>query len=259
MLARLRGVVPAVVGFVLFVAALEVLRSALRTVTWPELARDILSTPAPDLGLALLFTVLNYAVLTGYDFLALASIGRRLPPGRIALTSFLAYAIANNVGWAMLSGASVRYRFYTRWGLTAEELVRIVISYSVTFWIGLLLLGGLSLAAGPTPAALNGSLRTVIAPFGWLLSATSLGYVAAAFFRREPIRIGRFELALPAPPLAVTQLLVSAVDWTLAAAVLYVLLPASSLTFLGLLGMFVAAQLLGLASHVPGGVGGVRA
>ena len=26
----------------------------------------------------------------------------------------------------MLSGASVRYRFYSRWGVTAEELSRIV-------------------------------------------------------------------------------------------------------------------------------------
>ena len=46
----------------------------------------------------------------------------------------------------MLSGASVRYRFYTRWGVTAEELSRIVVRYSVTFWLGLLALGGLSLA-----------------------------------------------------------------------------------------------------------------
>ena len=46
---------------------------------------------------------------------------------------------------AMLTGASVRYRFYTRWGVTAEELSRIVFSYSVTFWLGLFALGGLSL------------------------------------------------------------------------------------------------------------------
>ena len=53
------------------------------------------------------------------------------------LASLLAYAIANNVGFAMLSGASVRYRFYTRWGVTPEELSRIVFSYMVTFWLGL--------------------------------------------------------------------------------------------------------------------------
>jgi uncharacterized membrane protein YbhN (UPF0104 family) len=33
---------------------------------------------------------------------------------RVALASFVAYAVANNVGFSVLSGASVRYRFYTR-------------------------------------------------------------------------------------------------------------------------------------------------
>jgi len=37
----------------------------------------------------------------------------------------VAYAVSNNVGFAMLSGASVRYRFYTRWGVSAEELSRL--------------------------------------------------------------------------------------------------------------------------------------
>ena len=48
---------------------------------------------------------------------------------------------------------------------------------------------------------------------------------------------------------------ISVLDWALAGAVLYVLLPAGSVPFLTLLGAFLASQLLGLASHVPGGVG----
>jgi phosphatidylglycerol lysyltransferase len=60
--------------------------------------------------LGLVLTALNYAVLTGHDFLAFAYIGKRPARRRIALASFLAYAIANNIGFAMLSGASVRYR-----------------------------------------------------------------------------------------------------------------------------------------------------
>ena len=255
MLARLRSALPAAIGLVLFVAALAVLRAELRTVTWHELVRDVASTPRRQLSLGLLVTILNYGVLTGYDFLALAYVGKRLPPGRVAFTSCLAYAIANNVGWAMLSGASVRYRFYTRWGITGEELARIVFSYSVTFWIGLLLLGGLSLVASPLPAATGVASRALVEPLGWSMSAASLGYVATTFVRRHPIHLRGVELPLPAPSLAATQLLVSVVDWVLAGAVLYALLPPSHLSFLTFLGAFLAAQLLGLASHVPGGVG----
>ena len=215
----------------------------------------VVNTPPASLSLAVLLTVCNYAVLTGYDFLAFAYIGKKLSSTRIVLASFLAYAIANNVGFAMVSGASVRYRFYTRWGVTAEELSRIVFSYAVTFWLGLLLLGGLSLGVSQLPSAFAFPGSEFARPVGWILVLASLAYVAATFIRRKPLRFGRVDVPLPSPRIAVAQLAVSALDWTLAAAVLYVLLPPSDLSFLTLLGAFVTAQLLGLASHVPGGVG----
>src|SRR5262245_28642803 len=132
---RLRRAIPALIAFALFLAALEVLRSELRAVTWHGLVADVFATPPSRLAFALLLTALNSAVLTGYDFLAFAYLGRRLPWPRVVIASFVAYAISSNVGFAMLSGASVRYRFYTRWGVPAEELPRIVFSYVVTFWL----------------------------------------------------------------------------------------------------------------------------
>lgn len=255
MFERLRRALPSVIGLGLFVLALAVLRRELHAASWHALVRDVFSTPLAPLSLAVLLTVCNYAVLTGYDFLAFAYIGKRLSWTRIVLASFLAYAIANNVGFAMVSGTSVRYRFYTRWGITAEELARIVFSYAVTFWLGLLLLGGLSLAVSQLPSALAFSGSELARPVGWLLALASLAYVAATFIRHEPLRFGRIELSLPPPNIAVAQLAVSALDWTLAAAVLYALLPASGVSFLGLLGAFLTAQLVGLASHVPGGIG----
>ncbi len=252
---RVRQALPAVVGLALFGVALAVLQSELRTLGWHELTGDVLRTPPRRLGWAMLLTVLNYATLTGYDLIAFAYIGRRLARGRIVLASFLAYAVANNVGFALLSGVSVRYRFYTRWGVTAEELSRIVFSYSVTFWLGLLALGGLSLALNPPHAAHVSAALQLAAPAGWLLVLACVAYVVATVLRRKPIRVGTFELPLPSTRIAVAQLAVSAVEWALAGAVLYVLLPPSSLEFPGFLGAFLAAQLLGLASYVPGSVG----
>ena len=150
---RLRQAIPFVIGLLLFLVALEVLRVELRTVNWHDLTADVLRTPRSRIALAFLLTGLNYAALTGYDLLAFAYVGKALPRAQIALASFLAYAISNNIGFAMLSGASVRYRFYTRWGVTAQELSRIVFSYSVTFWLGLLGLGGLSFVVSPLATA----------------------------------------------------------------------------------------------------------
>jgi phosphatidylglycerol lysyltransferase len=253
--ARLRRVAPAVISLALFFVALEVLRGEMRHVTWLELARDIVATSPLRLAAALALTVLNYAVLTTYDLLAFAYIRKSLARARVALASFVAYAVANNVGFSMLSGASVRYRFYTRWGVTAEELSRIVFFYATTFWLGLLFVGGISLATSPLPADLQIPGRTLVVAAGWLLALLVVAYVVATWIRRTPIRLARLELPLPPPHLAVAQLVVSTCDWVLAGSVLYALLPPGAPPLLAFLGAFLVAQLLGLASHVPGGVG----
>ena len=191
MLSRLRRAAPFVIGLVLFVVALEVLRVELRTVTWRQLSADIWQTPPSRLFLALALTALNYVALTGYDFLAFAYIGKSLRRVHVAAASFLAYAISNNVGMAMLSGASVRYRFYTRWGVTTEELSRIVFSYSVTFWLGLFALGGLSLVVMPLPAAHGLPAYWFVTLAGWLLMLVPVAYVVITTRRRTSLGLSR--------------------------------------------------------------------
>lgn len=252
---RVRRAVPVTIGLVLFFAALNVLWLELRTMSWHALSADIFATPYDRLALAVVLTCINYGALTGYDLLAFAYIGKHLPRRHIAAASFLSYAISNNIGFAMLSGASVRYRFYTRWGVTAEELSRIVFSYSVTFWLGLFALGGVSLLMSDRPGEFGLPISAFLTPAAWLLIAIPPLYLIATATRRTPLRLRGFALPLPSTRIAVAQLLLSVVEWSLAGAVLYVLLPASALTFLQFLGIFLIAILLGMLSHVPGGVG----
>ena len=255
MYERLRRALPSLAGLVLFLLALEVLRGELRALTWHDLTNAIVGMSPRSLAAGALLTTINYAVLTAYDLLAFAYIGKRLPRLRIIVASFVAYAIANNVGFAMLSGGSVRYRFYTRWGVTAEELARIVFSYVTTFWVGLLLVGGVSLAMSPatwTPAI---AAAWLVAPLGWLLILVACGYVVACFWRVHPIRVRSFAIDLPSPRIAFAQLGISSLDWILAGAVLYALLPDRDVSVFTFLAAFLAAQLLALASHVPGGLG----
>ena len=253
--ARAGAALPALIGLAVFVVALEVLRTELRAVSWHEITADVLGTPWPRLMLAVGITCLNYLVLASYDLLAFEYIGNPLPAARIVGVSLLAYAVANTVGLHVLSGATVRYRFYSRWGVTAEELSRLVLSYSITFWLGLLALGGFSLAVSPLPAlrALPGFQAVPVV--GVVLMLAVGAYLAATAIRREPIRIRSVSVALPSPTLALKQLVVSALDWALAGAALYALLPPSDLPFVTFLGSYLVAVLLGMVSHVPGGVG----
>lgn len=252
---RLSRLVAPAGGILLFAATLLVLRRELHAVSYHEITTDLLAMPASNLLAALALTVLNYTVLTGYDQLAFLYIGRTIPRLRIALAAFVAYAIAHSVGFAMLSGASVRYRFYTRWGLAPAELSRIVLFYSTTFWLGLLVLGGLSLTIAPPPVMAGGASEVLIRLAGLALLLLSAIYALLPWWRKEPILFRGFSIPIPEARLVASQFALSILDWALAAAVLYPLLPKSGLPWIALLSAFLAAQILGLASHVPGGLG----
>ena len=70
------------------------------------------------LAAAALLTVLNYAILVGYDWFAVRWVGEKdLPLRKIALASFTGYAFSYNFG-ATLFGTSIRYRLYSAWGMS---------------------------------------------------------------------------------------------------------------------------------------------
>ena len=250
----LRWVSPAI-GVVLFVAAVLVLRGELEKVSYVEVQQSVRRLPPSAILLSILFTAANYAILCCFDLLAFRYVGRQLNDWKVAATSFIGYAVANNVGFAIISGTSVRYRFYSRWGLSAQEISRIVVFYSGTFWLGFLVLAGWSMAMDPHPG-----LRKVLGPAtiaigGWALLAGALAYLAVAAMRPAPVRMGRWTIPVPRLRIVAWQYALSTLDWALAAGVLYALLPRTELTFWEFLSAFLAAQLLGLVSHVPGGVG----
>jgi phosphatidylglycerol lysyltransferase len=249
-----RWVSPAI-ALALFAGGLAVIQADLRRIRYATIRDTLHALPAGALAWAVAFTVLNYAVLCLFDLLAFRYIGKRQKPWKVAVASFTGYAISNSVGWAVISGTSVRYRFYSRWGLTAGDISRIILFYNGTFWLGLLVLGGFSLLLDPHPDMVTLLGRFTVHGLGALMLGLALAYALAPVFRREPVRIGRFLAPIPPAGTVALQFVLSTVDWALAGAVLYVLIPHTGLSFAEVLSAFIAAQLLGLVSHVPGGVG----
>src|SRR5262245_15788532 len=126
-----RRVTP-LLGLALLLAAAFALRNRFETLTLDMLWRTIAALPPMAVALAIGLPAINYAVLTGYDILAFSYLGHPLSRWRIALASFVGYAISNNLGFAVLSGATVRYRFYSRWGISPQDISRVVVFYSGT-------------------------------------------------------------------------------------------------------------------------------
>ena len=204
---------------------------------------------------AALLTLLNYLVLTCFDQLAFVSLGLRGSRWRIGIVSFLGYAVSNCVSPAIVSGSAVRYRYYSRWGLTAEQIARVVVFYSSTFWLGLLVLGGATLVTAPAPALVAMVPGPWLALFGAALFLLAGAYAAIPILRGSPVRVGRWEFPVPRWSTVGAQFVLSTLDWLLAAAVLWVLLPTPRPGLMQTGSAFVGAQLVGLVSHVPGGIG----
>lgn len=255
--SRVRWIVP-VVSAGLLGAALVLLHRELAGARYRTLVDAVHAIPDARLALAALLTGAAYAIMSGYDVLALRYVRLRLPLRRVVATSAAAYAVSQTLGFAAVTGNAVRYRFWSAWGLTGAEIGQAAGFVGATFTIGLLATCGLALAVEPpTQLVLLGLPVPVARVVGALLLGAVAAYVGWSARRQgRPLAIGGWRLPVPGPRLALAQLALAALDWAVAAAVLRVLLPATpGLGFVAFAGAFTLAQCAGLVSHVPGGLG----
>ena len=244
-------------GALIFCLALWSLHHELATLHYRDIRLAVRAVPQMQLLLGLLFTALGYTALVSYDWLAVRYIQHPLATRRVAFVGFVAYALSQSLGFPMLLGGSLRYRFYSAWGLSSADIALAVGFNAVTFWLGVLTVGGAVFLIEPRAApALLGLPVESLATIGALLLVLVVAYLAASALRRAPLRARGWEFALPRPALSVAQVLVSSLDWAAAGAVLFVLLPPDHpVPFGAFLSAFLLAQVVGLLSHVPGGIG----
>ena len=237
--------------------ALVLLEHELKAYHYGDLMRQVWTLPHSHLALALLLTAVAYAVLPGYDAIALAYVDHPLPLRRIAFGSFIAYALSHSLGFPLLSGGPVRYRFWSVWGLSTSEIAQAISFAGATFIIGMIAVAGFVFVLEPTSTIQLLRLPfSSLKPLGALCLVVVAAYLALSATRYKTFRFFDWEFPVPSTRLALAQLLVAVVDWTAAGAVLYVLLPPGyHLSFLPVLGVFLLAQFAGILSHIPGGLG----
>ena len=246
-----------ILGAVLFVAALWIIHQALAKYQYHDIVRHLEELPRERLVLALVLTLLNYLILTGYDTLSIRYIRHSLSYGKVAFVSFIAYAFSQSLGFGWLTGGSIRFRLYSSWGLSAVEITNVVAFNGLTFWLGFFTLAGAVFLFEPIPipAALDFPFFSLRLP-GVLMLLVVSGYLLWVLVIKRPLRIRSWEF--PAPPLRllVFQLLLPCLDWAVAGSVLYVLFsPIGHFSYPAFLAIFLLAQIIGLISHVPGGLG----
>jgi hypothetical protein len=254
---RLSHIGSALLSLLLFALSIWAITQELQKYHIREVWKSLTAISVSHLLLAVGLTGLNYIVLTGYDTLAVRYIRHPLPYPKTALVAVISYAISNSVGLALLSGSAIRYRFYRPWNLSIAEIAQIIAFCNWSFWLGLFAVGGVLFLIEPVevPALLHLPV-TSVHPIGVIFSLVVVSYLFISILSKKPLRVGR--LTIPHLPinLCLAQIAITSLDWALAAAVLYVLLPASvPISYPGFFGIYLLAQIAGIISNVPGGLG----
>jgi phosphatidylglycerol lysyltransferase len=256
-LARVRQYGPPVLGFCLLALAVLVLDRALQQITYREFSERISAFDGWRIAASLALTALSFAVLAGYEQCALRFIGKRLPWPRTSLVAFVAQSIAHSTGFAAFVGVGLRYRIYAADGLELADVAKVQLFFSSTFVLGVMVLSGLALAFEPEAVAAAIAIPVAIwRLIGVLLLVGVAGYlVLSSAPHFQGIRIGRRQLSLPPARTTALQILLATVDLAAAAGALYVLLPGLDVGYVAFVGLFTAAIMVGVLSHVPGGLG----
>jgi phosphatidylglycerol lysyltransferase len=249
--------VSSVISIGLFVGAILLIHHALRSYRLHDIMHQVEQVPTAGLLAAVALTLVNYFVLTASDALALRYIEHPLAYRRLALASFIGYAFSNNA--TVVGGSAARYRIYSALGLSAGEIGQLILFCALTFWLGFFLVAGGVFVLGPQYAYVPPQVHVYLPParlVGIASLALVCAYLLSVALRRRPFHLRGWQLPVPSPGLSVCQIAVTAFDWLLAAAVLYVLLPRDApVPLVRFLGIYMVGQGVGMVSHVPGGLG----
>ncbi|HEY9646714.1 MAG TPA: lysylphosphatidylglycerol synthase domain-containing protein [Chroococcidiopsis sp.] len=261
MLKRLLRLLPALISVILLIASIWVIRQELQQYQSQEIWRHLAAIPRSSLGWAIALTLLNVFVFTGYDTLAARYVRHPLPYAQTAIAAATSIPVSNSVGLALLSGSAIRYRFYAPWGVPPLKIAQIIAFCNLSFWLGLFSVGGLLFLLLPIkiPPSLHLPVDST-QPIGAIFLSVIVAYLLWNVFSPKSLSLGKTTIPHLPIPLCIGQIAVSSLDWTLAAAVLYALLPTPAavpytVPYTAYFGIYLLAQFAGVVSNVPGGLG----
>ncbi len=212
----------------------------------------------------LLLGVLGIATVSHMLYGCFDLIGRhhtqhQLPVWRTWAIAVASYALNLNLG-SLVGGVALRTRLYYQAGLNEVSIAQVIGLGLATNWTGYSLLAGSLFAAGlispPEQAHMTPATMRWLG-LGLLLIAA--GYVlACALARGRQWTIRGRTVRLPSPRIALLQLAMSALNWSLMGAMMYLLL-GGQVPYGTVLCVLLAASIAGVLIPVPGGLGVLEA
>ena len=222
-----------------------------------EIVAAVRAIPLYRLIFAGVFAAASYGCLTCFDALAVRYAGYRIPYRYVAMTSFASLSLGHNIGFAALSSGAIRYRLYSRYGVSAGGVARIIVFCGITVGLGLAVLGGAALCWRPDLAEEIADVgRGAALTAGAACLAAAAGYLLLCVLLRRSMTLFGWQFALPSPGLAAGQLVIGPLNFAFVAACLHqAIAGVTDIPYAAVAPVYVIANVATLVSHVPGGLG----
>lgn len=242
-----------------FIAVPTLLFMLIKNLEWQEVKDALLAYKPTTLLLGAAIALGSYGVFSSYEVLGKKYIGHDIPVARILPLGFVCYAFNLNLS-ALVGGIAVRYRLYTRQGLSVATITQLISFNMITNWLGYIILAGIIF-----------SLRLLNLPESWKIGAAGLQVIgivlllvaaayllACAFSKKRTWKIRKHEIDLPSFKMALTQACVAAVNWSLMGLLVFILLPDNAF-YPTVLGILLISGIAGVVTHIPAGLGVLEA
>ncbi len=258
--ARIKRVIKKAIswaGLFFFVIAAVMLATQLSKYEPEEILNALFDIPTANIAAACVASFLGYIALSSYDYLALRYIGRQLAVWKWVFVGFVGFSVSNNAGHAVVSGGAIRYRLYTRWRFKPNEIVRMVTFSGFTYLIACFFLSDLGWVLTPNHAYDGANASQWTTNLVAFISLVGLiGYFGLCAFYKKTVMIREVPFKMPTVKMGIAQVVIGGCDILMAAGVLYFcLIPFVQIPFDVFIGVFIVAQVLGVFSQVPGGLG----
>ena len=220
------------------------------------LADALRAISVQSIVLSAIFSAISLYAVARYDRLALRQLDIKLPNTTATQGGFAAVSIGQTLGFGLLVGSAVRWRFYRHAGVSLAQAAMVsgivmggfLLGFSAVLAVAVLISAeSLTVLTGLSAFALRGF--AVLA-----LAALAAFTVASVLQPRIGVR-GRY---LPIPGFRVlrAQICLAAMDVIPAAMALWVLIPGEAgPALMVLIPVYLVALGIGLVSNAPGGLG----
>jgi uncharacterized membrane protein YbhN (UPF0104 family) len=244
-------------GSVLFMVLVAyLLTTSLMEIQWKDVQESLSKVSAKTLVPLILLGLVNYGLLATFDLVSFRVLDLKLLVKKTFPTAFVCYAFNLNLG-SLVGGLGLRYRLYSKWGVSLSEIPFLIFYSVVGNWSGHLLLVSILFLFSTE------KISELLTLSSWVLIGLGLLGTSLLFFyfyccsKGKKITFRNKKIKLPGLKLALIQLSLSLLQWTMIAFIIFRFLRFfdAEVNFPKVFFTFLLSSVAGVFTHIPAGLG----